>query len=176
LLDNGGVSTDDITEYLGVSRPTAGRTMTELSAVGLVEEYERKEQSDTQFTKHIRLKDKFNWFLSDEFKKLRDDFKPINYKKANKEKLPPYTHNQENIDLSQEQKETLWSTFLSIEKEQEDLPSDIDRDTVSGEVLRQRLVKTGIFQYNDDAAILIERMYELGAIDRVSYETYTTRL
>ena len=37
---------------------------------------------------------KFNWFLSDEFKKLREDFKPIGYKKANKEKIPPYTHNQ----------------------------------------------------------------------------------
>jgi hypothetical protein len=85
-----------------------------------------------------------------------------------------YTHNQENIDLSQEQKELFWSTFLSIEIEQENLPSDIDRDTVSGEVLRRRLVDTGMFQYND-AAILVERMYKLGAIERVSYDTYRRR-
>ena len=105
LLDNGGdVSTDDIIEYLGVSRPTAGRTMTELNAVGLVEKYERKEQSDTQFTKHIRLKDEFTWFLSDEFKKLREDFEPIGYKKANKEKIPPYTYNQGVTNLSQNRK------------------------------------------------------------------------
>ena len=175
LLDNGGdASTDDIIEYLGVSRPTAGRTMTELDAVGLVEKYERKEQGDTQFTKHIRLKDEYNWFLSDEFKKLREDFKPLGYKKANKEKIPPYTYNQGVTNLSQQQKETFWSTLLSIEKEQEDLPSDIDRDTVSGEVLRQRLVNTGTFQYND-ATMLIERMNKLGAIDRVSYDTYRRR-
>lgn len=51
------------------------------------------------------------------------------------------------------------------------MPSEIDRDTVSGEVLRLQLVKTGTFQYND-AAMLVERMHKLGAIDRVSYDTY----
>lgn len=72
LLSNGGdVSTDDVVGYLGVSRPTALRTMTELGAVGLVEEYEHKEENDTQFTKHIRLRDEFDWFLSEEFRKLR---------------------------------------------------------------------------------------------------------
>ena len=61
--------------------------MTELNAVGLVEEYERKEQTDTQFTKHIRLRDDFGWFLSEEFRKLREGFVPICYKQANKEKI-----------------------------------------------------------------------------------------
>ena len=74
-------------------------------------------------------------------------------------------------DPSPDQISTFWSTFLSIEKDQEDLLSEIDRDTVSGEVLRRRLVETGKFQY-DDAAIFIERMYKLGVIDRVSYDTY----
>ena len=74
-------------------------------------------------------------------------------------------------DPSPEQIDTFWSTFLSIEKEQERLPSEVDRDTVSGDVLRQRLVETGKFQY-DDAAILVERMYKLDVIDRVSYDTY----
>ena len=130
LLDNGGdVSTNDIVEYLGVSKPTARRTMTELNAVGLVEEYERKEQTDTQFTKHIRLRDDFGWFLSEEFRKLREGFVPIGYKKANKEKIPPYTHN--NTNPSSDQIDTFWSTFLSLEKEQENLPSEIDKDTVS---------------------------------------------
>ena len=168
LLDNDGdVSTDDIMRCLSVARPTALRTMTELNVIGLVEEYEYKEQSDTQSTKHIRLRDGFKWFLSEDFKKLRDGFVPIGYKKANKEKIPPYTLN----DPTSDQIDTFWSTFLSIEKEQERLPSEIDRDTVSGEVLRQRLVETGKFQY-DDAAILVEKMYKLGAIDRVSYDTY----
>ena len=57
LLDNGGdVSTNDIVEYLGVSRPTAGRTMTELNAVGLVEEYERKEQNNYSIHKTCTIK------------------------------------------------------------------------------------------------------------------------
>ena len=171
LLDNrGDVSTNDIVEYLGVSRPTAGRTMTELNAVGLVEEYERKEQTDTQFTKHIRLRDDFGWFLSEDFQKLREGLVPIGYKKANKEKIPPYTHN--NTDPSSDQIDTFWSTFLSIEKEQESLPSEIDRDTVSGEVLRRRLVEIGKFEIND-AAMMVERIVDVwSTIDRVSYDTY----
>ena len=168
LLDNDGdVSTDDIMTCLSVARPTALRTMTELNVIGLVEEYEYKEQSDTQATKHIRLRDGFKWFLSEDFKKLRDGFVPIGYKKANKEKIPPHTLN----DPTSDQVDTFWSTFLSIEKEQERLLSEVDRDTVSGEVLRRLLVETGKFQY-DDAAILVEKMYKLGAIDRVSYDTY----
>ena len=49
--------------------------------------------------------------------------------------------------------------------------SEIDRDTISGEVLRRRLVETGKFQYNN-AAMLVERMFRFGTIDRVSYDTY----
>jgi DNA-binding transcriptional ArsR family regulator len=168
LLDNNGdISTDDITRCLGVSKPTAGRTMAELKVIGLVEEYEHKEPSDTQFTKHIRLKDGFKWFLLEDFKKLRDGFVPIGYKKANKEKIPPYTLK----DPMPDQIDTFWSTFLSIEREQENLPSQIDRDTVSGDGLRRRLNETGKFQ-GDDAIMVVDRMYKLGAIDRVSYDTY----
>jgi hypothetical protein len=60
LLDNNGnVSTDDITRSLGVSKPTALKTMAELKVIALVEEYEYKEPGDTQYTRHIRLKDGF---------------------------------------------------------------------------------------------------------------------
>jgi hypothetical protein len=51
-----------------------------------------------------------------------------------------YTLNKNNIntntDLSQDQIDTFWSTFLSIEKEQEKLSIERDRDTVSGEELK----------------------------------------
>jgi DNA-binding transcriptional ArsR family regulator len=172
LLDNGGdVSTDDIMRYLGVSKPTAGRTMAELKVIGLVEEYEYKEQSDTQFTKHIRLKDDFEWFLSEDFKKLREGFEPIGYKKTNKEKIPPYTLNESSIVPSADQLSTFSSIFYTLEKEQENSPSEVDRGTVSGEVLRRRLVETGKFQ-NDDTNMIIERMQNWGIIDKVSYDTY----
>lgn len=58
-----------------------------------------------------------------------------------------------------------------MEKEQEDLPMQTDRDTVSGEDLRQRLVKTGKFQQND-AEIIMEGMQKFGRIEKVSYDTY----
>jgi hypothetical protein len=77
-------------------------------------------------------------------------------------------------DPSPDQIATFNSTFLSIEKEQENLPSEIDRDTVGGEVLRRRLVETGKFQY-EYAAIMVERMCKLGVIERVMYDTYRRR-
>jgi hypothetical protein len=176
LLDNfGDVSTDDITRCLSVSKPTAGRTMAELKVIGLVEEYERKEPSDTHSTKHIRLRNEFKWFLSEDFRKLRDGFVPIGYKKANKEKIPPYTLNENNINTntnpSPDQISTFYSIFYTLEKEQENLPSEIDRDTVSGEDLRQRLNETGKFQ-NNEADMIIERMQAWDIIDKVSYDTY----
>ena len=64
LISQGGKAlTDDIMRGLNVTRHTALRTMTELSVIGLVEIYEDKGDHDTQFTKHIGLKDKFDWFL-----------------------------------------------------------------------------------------------------------------
>lgn len=108
LIDNGGdVSTDDLMECLGVSRPTALRTMAELRVIGLVEEYERKEDTEYQYTKHIRMKDNFSWFLSPEFNRLREGFVPVDNrefmtdsaKKTNKEKTPP-THSPDNRSIT----------------------------------------------------------------------------
>jgi hypothetical protein len=62
-------------------------------------------------------------------------------------------------------------TSPPLEREQENLLSDIDRDTVSGEVLRQRLDESGKFQ-NNEADMIIERMQIWGIIDKVSYDMY----
>jgi hypothetical protein len=57
--------------------------MTELKAIGLVD---ITETNDVEFTENgnpamVKVmtlkKDKFEWFLSDEFKKLREDFTPV---------------------------------------------------------------------------------------------------
>ena len=108
-------------------------------------------------------------FLSEEFQK--NDVRvshPLVTRKLIKKKYP-HIHMIIHI-LSSDQIDTFWSTFLSIEKEQESLPSEIDRDTISGEVLRHRLVDTGMLQYND-TSMIVERMYKLGSIDKVSYDT-----
>jgi hypothetical protein len=67
-----------IMEYLSVSPPTARRTMAELKAIKLVDQYEFDEhQEGKHFEKHIRLKDDFNWFLSPELKQLCEGFVPV---------------------------------------------------------------------------------------------------
>jgi hypothetical protein len=53
------------------SHPTARQTMTELSILELVNMTEVDEEE-----KKIKLKPEFGWFLSKEFKKLREEFVP----------------------------------------------------------------------------------------------------
>ena len=57
--------------------------MTELKAIGLVdvEDTNRIEYTQNNNPSTVKVmtlkKDKFEWFLSDEFKKLREDFRPV---------------------------------------------------------------------------------------------------
>lgn len=68
---NGKLTTSQIAGSLNMSNNTAKRTMAEFIAIGLVDldEIENRE-------KRITLKDKFDWFLSDDFQVVR--------------KIPPY--------------------------------------------------------------------------------------
>ena len=59
----------------------------------------------------------------------------------------------------------------TLEKEQESLPNVLDRDTISGESLRQRLIESGRFKQND-AVLIVEGMHKFGNIKKVSYDTY----
>ena len=73
-------------ESLGVSTPTAHRTMTELKVIELVEMKQNNNTSEFE----IELREEFKWFLTDEFQELREDFIPeynSEYLK-DKEKLP----------------------------------------------------------------------------------------
>jgi hypothetical protein len=83
--------------------------------------------------------------------------------------------NENNVNTSiapsAEQISIFSSIFYALEKEQENLQSEIDRDTVSGDELRQRLNKTGKFQ-NNDADMMIERMQVWDIIDKVSHDMY----
>jgi predicted transcriptional regulator len=81
LLANSGILTvNQITDCLNVSEPTARRTMIELKALGLVDaEKKHIEGNDgiKRYTLVMTLKEEFKWFLSSDFKELRDGFKPI---------------------------------------------------------------------------------------------------
>ena len=89
LINNeGDISTNQIMDYLDVSRPTALRTMAELKAIKLVYSYDFDEhQKGDHFVKHIKLKDKFDWFLSPKFKELCEGFVPVDNKQFMQEAL-----------------------------------------------------------------------------------------
>lgn len=79
LANNGILTVNQITEFLNVSEPTARRTMTELKALGLVNMQKADAVCEDGIVRNrliMTLKEEFNWFLSDEFKTLREDFVP----------------------------------------------------------------------------------------------------
>ena len=84
LLDyNGSITKIQLANQLHVAPSTAFRFMTELKAIGLVdvEDTNRIEYTQNNNPSTVKVmtlkKDKFEWFLSDEFKKLREDFRPV---------------------------------------------------------------------------------------------------
>ena len=146
--------------------------------------YEQKGEHDTQYTKHIRLKKEFEWLLSEEFERLREGFVPVDNrefmhdprrkgsdkddKKANKEKITPYTR-----DISNDQ----YNEFIAITNEmvmdqaEDNSIMDIDKHTIGGETLRARLVASGKFNM-DEATETIQIMLERGILEIASYDTY----
>jgi hypothetical protein len=181
LINNGGrASTDDVMDYLHVTRPTALRTMTELRVIQLVDEFEVFDEPKNNWIKHTQLKEEFNWFLTPQFDGLREGFQPVDNREfmedkrrpkkegTNKENYTPYSH------LTEEQVNEFLSTSDQVEKEQEEIDNstmEIDKHTVGGEVLRQRLVETGKFN-QEEAVVVIDLMLEHGTIEKVSYDTY----
>ena len=87
IKKSGTITTSDICEDSGTSRPTARRTMTELKASGLVDyTVSPEEEEQHNIETGIVLKSDFKWFLSPEFKDLNN--------KLMKEKYPPHTHDK----------------------------------------------------------------------------------
>jgi hypothetical protein len=110
IAHKGKLSTSIIKESLNTTHPTAHRIMAELKAVELVNLKESETQAEE---KTIILKDNFEWFLSDEFRELREGFKPTDYsehmkqycKKYNislKEKIPPCDTEQQQEQQQEE--------------------------------------------------------------------------
>jgi hypothetical protein len=76
LAHNGTLTTSLIEESLNLHEHVAHRTMQELKVVGLVD-LDKGNKSNSAFV--ISLRSEFDWFLSDEFRKLREDFQPADY-------------------------------------------------------------------------------------------------
>ena len=69
---NGLIESSDIEKHLKVSKPTALRTMTEFYVLGIVDKIELGEENNSPM--QFRLDSDFKWFLSDDFRNLRNDF------------------------------------------------------------------------------------------------------
>jgi AAA lid domain len=76
--DGGYLDTGQLSGSLNISKPTALRTMTELAILGLVDVSPALGTEDneehTGLERKIRLKERFSWFKSEEFRQLREDF------------------------------------------------------------------------------------------------------
>jgi hypothetical protein len=117
VANKGRLSTTIINDSFNLTTPTSLKTMRELKAVGLVDFVKEANENEE---KEIELKQDFNWFLGDEFSKLRDNFEPADNseylrkgkKKPRdadddadsllKEKNPPCTHKNDNDKLHKE--------------------------------------------------------------------------
>ena len=83
----GTLTTRLMKSSLNISHKTAHRIMTELKAVGLVD---IEESASLTEEKVIILKDEFDWFLGEEFSKLREGFIPTD----NTEEMEEYNSNE----------------------------------------------------------------------------------
>jgi hypothetical protein len=105
LLAHGGkLQTPTIIDSLNVTSPTANRTMTEFKAIGLVD----TDNVGSSHVNEITLKPEFNWFLTPEFRELRDNYKPQKYTEKEKhDESTGGTSNDDNNDSdgSQSQQE-----------------------------------------------------------------------
>lgn len=115
LKQNGNLSTSEIMEFLNLSRPTALRTMTELKVLGFVSMENESGDYDNS-PKSIKLKEEYKWFLSEEFKRLREGFIP------------------EKFDEKEERKKNTPTPTL---KKYDDLDIEINFDNLRSIVLRE---------------------------------------
>jgi len=92
IAHKGFLTTSIIKKSLNTNHHTAHRIMAEFKAVELVD----LKDSDTETEeKQITLKHEFDWFLTDEFKELREGFEPTDYSEYIKAYCKKYQINLE---------------------------------------------------------------------------------
>lgn len=77
IANKGTLTTSKITQSLRIHNNSAKRTMTEFKGLELVTMDRVDDDSNSEYK--ITLNPKFEWFLTDEFKQLREEFKPSDY-------------------------------------------------------------------------------------------------
>ena len=151
IAHQGSLTTSQIITSMNIANNTAKRTMTEFKGLELVT-MERTNPTKSNSEYKIRLNPKFSWFLGDEFKKLREEFKPTDNKdqlkkstteteteKCYDEKSPcvpvPVGEKQLQPQLQQQlQQQELKSSSESESSSNENNINNNDIDTHRGEI------------------------------------------
>lgn len=165
IANNGKLTTNEILQSLNVSRPTALRTMAEFKAIGLVEieEIVQDGVGVGRPSKRMVLNPRFNWFLSDELIKKIIPHTPINFSSES---------SKDSNSNSISQLDIFWQVYDEIQREEElSNYSDVDKATVSGKKLEERLISTREF-HNGDAVKMIKEMVNTGRLEEVMLDTY----
>jgi hypothetical protein len=149
LVAKKGVATlASIANALTMSKTTALRYMTELSAVGLTELEDVTISGNP--TQQIKLLPSFSWLYSDEFLKLKGDYSPIDRSKY---------HDDGRQYQEDPKTKAFWTAF-----------GDLELLSVDGTVkeidLKNRLMNEtqGIFTGPIEIEILIKKMFNFGKI------------
>jgi hypothetical protein len=119
IANNGTLTTSQITTAMKISNNTAKRTMTEFKGLELVNMDRVGDNSNSEYK--ITLKPKFKWFLTEEFKTLRDGFKPIDNKefltkkKSAVTKIPPVLGDRQDQPQEEEEESSNPEPNIKIE-------------------------------------------------------------
>ena len=71
MKEEGNLTTSKIAKELDISEPNARKTMREFQALGIANVSSTSGYANSELT--LKLNNKFNWFLSEEFQNLRDE-------------------------------------------------------------------------------------------------------
>jgi hypothetical protein len=163
IANNGKLTTNQILESLNVARKTALRTMAEFKAIGIVIIKDTDEVRPGRPSKLMVLNPRFNWFLSDELITKIIPHTRISFYSD----LPAEDNNENGTQL-----DLFWHTYDELQLEEATSNyTDVDKSTVSGKKLEERLISTGKF-YNGDAARMIKEMVNTGKLKEVMLDTY----
>jgi len=133
IANKGTLTTSQITNAMRISNNSAKRTMTEFKGLKLVTIERVGDNSNSEYK--ITLNPTFKWFLTEEFKYLREGFKPSDNEKYFKTKIKNKKEDKEEDCCNQNlscvnNEEKLSNSILSMNNDQSQDKSEGDKDHI----------------------------------------------
>jgi hypothetical protein len=169
IAKNGTLNAREIAGAFDITEKTALNDMTTLRIIGLVNIEEKEvpasRTNPPHKTKHMTLKEEFNWLLGEDFQKLLEGFKPVDYRPFMKDEGQQANNPPKN--KIEEQMSTARQVYDRLEdSERSSNPGmEVDKTTISEQKFHDELVAVGISQ--SDAAMIIESMKRDGFVEQV---------